>query len=94
MAHHRHQTEDQHQARRPVLERWADPLIVDRLSVTFAAYEASAVARALIAMIQLFKDVASETAAVLGFSYPEQSHAAVYGWAIETLSPLASELKT
>jgi aminoglycoside 6-adenylyltransferase len=74
------------------LERWADPLIVKRLSDTFAAYEAAAVARALIAMIQLFKEVASETAAVLGFSYPEQSHAAVYGWAVETLKPLAPNI--
>ena len=74
------------------LERWADPLIVERLADTFAAYEATAIARALIAMIQLFKDVASETAAALGFSYPQESHAVVYRWAIETLSPLAQDL--
>jgi aminoglycoside 6-adenylyltransferase len=74
------------------LERWADPLIVERLAATFAAYEAGATARALIATIQLFKDVASETAAALGFSYPEQSHAAVYGWAVETLNPLAPDI--
>ena len=74
------------------LERWADPLIVERLAATFAAYEAGAIARALIAMLQLFKDVASETAAALGFNYPEQSHAAVYGWAVETLNPLAPDI--
>jgi aminoglycoside 6-adenylyltransferase len=74
------------------LERWADPLIVERLADTFAAYEALAVARALIAMIQLFEDVASETAAALGFSYPDQSHAAVFRWATETLSPLVPDI--
>jgi hypothetical protein len=73
------------------VERWADPLIVERLSDTFPSYEASDIARALIAMIQLFRDVASQVAAVLGFSYPEQSHAAVHGWAIETLSPLTQD---
>ena len=76
------------------LERWADPRIVERLSDTFAVYDAAAVARALIAMIDLFEDVALETASALGFSYPNQSHDAVRRWALETLSPLASELKT
>lgn len=70
------------------LEQWADPTIVERLSETFAAYEAEDIARALIAMIQLFKDVASETAAALGFRYPERAHASVYRWAVETLDPL------
>jgi hypothetical protein len=74
------------------LERWADPLIVERLADTFAEYEAAAIARALTAMIQLFEDVASETATALGFSYPVQTHAAVYDWAIETLSPLTHDL--
>jgi aminoglycoside 6-adenylyltransferase len=74
------------------LERWADHQIVERLSDTFATYQAAAVARALIAMIRLFKDVASETAALLGFSYPQRAHDAVYLWAVETLSPLAQDL--
>jgi aminoglycoside 6-adenylyltransferase len=74
------------------LERWADPRIVERLADTFATYEAADIARALMAMIQLFRDVASETAVALGFSYPEHSHAAVFGWAIKTLSPLETDL--
>jgi aminoglycoside 6-adenylyltransferase len=73
------------------LERWADPRIVERLPDTFATYEGTAVARALISMIELFEDVAAETASALGFTYPNQSHAAVHQWAIATLSPLAPE---
>lgn len=74
------------------LERWADPSIVERLADTFATYDAADIARALLAMLQLFRDVASETAAALGFSYPDRSHAAVHDWALETLSPLTNGL--
>ena len=76
------------------LEHWADPQIVERLAETFAAYEATAVARALIAMIDLFEDVASETASALGFNYPMRAHDAVHRWAVERLSPLTSEPDT
>lgn len=74
------------------LERWADPWIVERLPATFATYDPAAVARALIAMIQLFEEVATETAQALGLSYPSQAHAEIFRWAVATLSPLADDL--
>ncbi len=74
------------------LERWADPWIVERLPATFATYDPAAVARALVAMIQLFEEVATETAEALELSYPLQAHAEIFRWAVATLAPLADDL--
>ena len=77
------------------LERWADPLIVERLSDTFAAYEATAVARALVRDDRpvpgrgLRNGISSRF-----FNFPKQAHDAVHRWAVETLSPLASDPDT
>jgi len=57
-----------HQGR--FLEQWADPRIVKQLHDAFAHYEESDVWRALWATMDLFRWVAGETAARLGYEYP------------------------
>ena len=52
------------------LETWADPRVVEQLRATFAHYEGSDVWRALWATMDLFRWVAGETAARLGYEYP------------------------
>jgi aminoglycoside 6-adenylyltransferase len=62
------------------LERWADPRVLEALPAAFAAYERSSVARALLAMMDLFGWVGRETAEALDLSYPTASHQAVAAW--------------
>jgi aminoglycoside 6-adenylyltransferase len=69
------------------LERWADPRVLEALPVAFAAYERSSVARALLAMMDLFGWVGRETAEALGLSYPTASHQAVTTWVRDTVKP-------
>lgn len=68
------------------LERWADDRIVGALPASFAAYEPASVAAALIEMAALFRRVASETAGLLGYTYPDAAHDAVMRWVGECLS--------
>ncbi|MDR7419327.1 MAG: aminoglycoside 6-adenylyltransferase [Armatimonadota bacterium] len=68
------------------MERWADPKVLDALPATFALYERSSVARALLAMTDLFGDVGQETANALGLTYPAASHRAVAAWVRATVA--------
>jgi aminoglycoside 6-adenylyltransferase len=52
------------------LEQWADPRAVDGLRQAFAHYDAADVWRALLATMDLFRWLATEAAARLGYPYP------------------------
>jgi aminoglycoside 6-adenylyltransferase len=52
------------------LEQWADPRAVEGLRTAFAHYDAADVRRALLATIDLFRWLATETAGQLGYPYP------------------------
>jgi aminoglycoside 6-adenylyltransferase len=52
------------------LEQWADPRAVDGLRDAFAHYDAADVRRALLASMDLFRWLATETAGRLGYPYP------------------------
>jgi aminoglycoside 6-adenylyltransferase len=52
------------------LEQWADPRAVDGLRQAFAHYDRADVQRALIATMDLFRWLATETAGRLGCPYP------------------------
>ena len=62
------------------LERWADPGVLDRLRGAFAGYDEAEVARALLATMELFTDLARATAQEAGFDYPEAEDRAVTDW--------------
>ena len=51
-------------------EEWADPRVVAGLHAAYAHYDAADVARALWATMDLFRWVARETTAHLGYPYP------------------------
>jgi len=52
------------------VERWADPRAVKGLRAVYAHYDEEDLRRALIATMELFRWVAQETAARLGYPYP------------------------
>jgi aminoglycoside 6-adenylyltransferase len=52
------------------LEQWADPRAVDELRHAFAHYDMADVQRALLASMDLFRWLATETAGRLGYPYP------------------------
>jgi aminoglycoside 6-adenylyltransferase len=55
------------------LEQWADPRAVEGLRAAFAHYDEAGVRRALFATMDLFRWLATETAARLGYPYPISS---------------------
>jgi aminoglycoside 6-adenylyltransferase len=52
------------------LEQWADPRAVDGLRGAFAHYDTADVWRALLASMDMFRWLATETAGRLGYPYP------------------------
>lgn len=70
------------------LEDWASDRFIPRLRATFATYDARGIATALIEVAELFRELAQETAALLGFSYPTASHEHIETWMNSTLSPV------
>jgi aminoglycoside 6-adenylyltransferase len=62
------------------LEEWADPRVVEGLRPTFARYDAGDARRALLATMDLFRWLATETAERLGYPYPAEADAHVTGW--------------
>lgn len=68
-----------------LLERWADPAILEDLPATFAAYDKKDVARALLAMIDLFDRVAGEVGASSGYEYAADRFRSVSDWVAATL---------
>lgn len=75
------------------LEEWADARIVAAAPAIFGRYDASSVATALVAMMDLFEWVGVETANALGFSYPVGQHAVVATWVRECLQPLSGSTR-
>jgi len=67
------------------LERWAGPDVVARLGAVYAGYDAEDVARALLATMDLFRDLAVDTADTLGFEYPAGEDRDVTDWVREHL---------
>ena len=67
-----------HQGR--FLEQWADPAVVAQLGDAFAHYDPADVKRALLASMDLFRRVATETAAQLTYTYPFEGDTDVSHW--------------
>jgi aminoglycoside 6-adenylyltransferase len=62
------------------LESWADPHVLDALHQTFAHYDEADIRRALSKTVELFRWVAKETAADLGYRYPDTADERVTAW--------------
>jgi len=62
------------------LEEWADSEAVKGLRETFAHYDEADVKRALLATIDLFRRLATETARRLNYSYPVEADEKVTEW--------------
>ena len=55
------------------LEEWADPATVARLKGTYADHDEDAAWKALLATMDLFRDLARDTAKRLNFDYPSEA---------------------
>ncbi len=62
------------------IAQWADRRAVMALPGSFAAYDALDLQRALLATLDVYRWVASETAQRLGLVFPAKTHAQVIGW--------------
>ncbi len=62
------------------LEEWAHPSAVKGLQDAFAHYDTQDIKRALLAAMDLFHWLATETAAKLSYSYPEKADEIVAKW--------------
>ena len=63
------------------IERWAQPWMLEGLAAAYARYDMADMARALLATMDLFRDVASE----LDFAYPKDAEAYAYETALNLL---------
>jgi aminoglycoside 6-adenylyltransferase len=61
------------------LDEWADLKTLAALPDTFAAYHVADLQRALLATLDLFRRLAQEVAAQLGYAYPVETHRFVAG---------------
>jgi len=68
------------------LEEWADPRVLEGLHGAFAYYDKDDVSRALLAVMDLFRWIAMETAEKLGYPYPTEADRRVTGWVKTRLS--------
>jgi aminoglycoside 6-adenylyltransferase len=62
------------------LEEWAAPEVVRRLRAVFPRYDASDILNARIAALDLFRQLAEETGARLGYAYPRKLEDTVMNW--------------
>lgn len=62
------------------LEQWADPRVLAVLPTLACAYDANDIRRALFTQSALFRTLAHEVAARLGYRYPEHVDAAISAW--------------
>lgn len=62
------------------LGEWAAPEVVSRLHTVFPRYNASEILNARIAALDLFRHLAEETAARLGYAYPRRLEDTVMSW--------------
>jgi len=62
------------------LEEWAPPIVIEWLSKAFPQYDPAEIWQARIEALDLFRSLAQETGAVLGYSYPTQLEETVMSW--------------
>jgi aminoglycoside 6-adenylyltransferase len=62
------------------LEEWAPPTVIERLRGTFPHYDPGEIWRARLEALDLFRSLAQETGARLGYSYPMQLEETVMTW--------------
>jgi aminoglycoside 6-adenylyltransferase len=67
------------------LERWVPDDVAAELPPTFARYEASSIAQALVLGLRLFRRLALEVADANGLIYPTDADAAIESWVLERL---------
>lgn len=61
-------------------DSWADPTVLKSIRYAYAHYDEDDIIRALRATMELFRTVASETAAGMGWAYPEQTDREATRW--------------
>jgi aminoglycoside 6-adenylyltransferase len=62
------------------LEEWADPRVLKGLQVSFAHYDVEDIKKTLLAVMDLFRLIAMETAKRLNYSYPTKADKYVTDW--------------
>lgn len=62
------------------LEEWAPPMVIERLRGIFATYDPAEIWRARLEALELFRLLAEETGARLGYAYPTQLEETVMAW--------------
>ncbi len=62
------------------LERWTDPRVLDGLRESFAYYNETDIWRALFASMRLYGWLAAETAARMGYVYPDIPESQISRW--------------
>jgi len=65
------------------LEEWAAPLVLERLPQIFPRYDAGQIWEARLEALELFRCLAEETGASLGYAYPRQLEKTLTGWLAE-----------
>lgn len=68
------------------VEEWADPHALEDLRYAFAYYDANDLARALGTTMDLFRALATETAAQFTYPYPFGTDAQITAWVSDNLS--------
>lgn len=68
------------------LEKWADPRVLKELRSAFAHYDEEDVKRALLAVMGLFRWLATEISEKLGYSYPIDVDKHIAKWISNSLS--------
>jgi aminoglycoside 6-adenylyltransferase len=82
-ASHGWQTDIWHSGR--FMEKWADQRVIEGLRGSFAHYDAADIARALLAQMESFREVAIETVKLLGYLYPQDADDYCSVWVKERL---------
>jgi len=68
------------------IEQWASPTALEKLRIAFAHYDEQDVWRALRVSMELFDEVAKETARRLGYDYPVENVDKVVRWVDASLT--------
>jgi len=68
------------------LEQWADPRVIQGLREASSQYDADDVRRALVATMDLFRELATEAAARMGYPYPTGADESVTKWVTACLA--------
>jgi aminoglycoside 6-adenylyltransferase len=62
------------------LEEWAPPSVIERLHETFPSYDPAEIWRARLEALDLFRNLAQEAGARLGYAYPTELEETVMAW--------------